>query len=215
MSNALLAIFAFVDLGSRGHETQFAWPAHGEVVLGKTCSFAEVRIPTFVSSHVQDAVAGIFDNVAVVTEAKRKFAAGWHSGGEYHVQRVIPAGGTFLRAHAFVLKEGKRMAVLIFDRIRHQRARELEDEVANAGPFGAQAYGCGSLERDVGKNGCLNRIVNSTKRDGRSREIGRCVGSPNIEENAIAVFSQLVEQERFNAFRVEQEIERTNGSAAE
>ena len=70
-----VAVFGFVALDAGGDKFELFWPADGQVVVGEIGGVAEMRIPAFAGVDEEDAVAGVFDDAAAISEVKRKFRA--------------------------------------------------------------------------------------------------------------------------------------------
>src|SRR5262249_36985909 len=142
-----------------GDELEFLRPANCQVIVREIGRVAKMGIPAFAGIDEKDAIAGVFDHAATVTEMKSEFGAFIRSGRENDKEIVGAAAKTVLKVHAFVLEKGELFAVLSRHAFDAERARQLKADCALAARFGAHSEIGLGVERSVGKNGCVDFVV--------------------------------------------------------
>ena len=85
-----------------------------------------MRIPAFACIDEEDAVAGVFDDAAVIAEVQSELGSFIGSGGENDEEVVGAFAEAILEIHAFVLEKGEWFAVWSSDAFDGERAGELK-----------------------------------------------------------------------------------------
>ncbi len=107
LRGAELPILALIGFFASGHQAEMLWPAKGKIVESKFGSVAVVRIPTFTSADIENAVARVGDDVAAIVKVKSEGCADGGSLWEEDAEGVVTASVKLLFRQAFILEEGK------------------------------------------------------------------------------------------------------------
>src|SRR4029077_15937050 len=137
-------------------------------------------IPTFASANIQDAVAGIGDDIAAIVKVESERCAGGGSLWEEDAESVVTAGAKLLFRQAFVLEEGKWRAIVEGDGVDLQGASKLNEQHLIRAGKGAKINSRGGYQGIIGLNGGVDLIMQSLERNTQRNSVGKSVGTPDI-----------------------------------
>ena len=115
MADAKISSGLFIELGAGGDQLEMPWPAHGEIVGSKISLIAEVRIPAFARTDKQNAIAGVFDDVAAIMETKSEFLAFLGRLRQHDLDIVVSPDTALLEVHPLILEMSQRLALRVSD----------------------------------------------------------------------------------------------------
>src|SRR5882757_8876958 len=113
MADAEIAVFALIEFGTGGDQTETPRPVHGQIVIGEVRTIAEMRIPTFARANVQHAISGVLNHISAIAEAQGKLGATGGRRRQHDVEKVVAVRAALPQGHSFILKICESCAVLV------------------------------------------------------------------------------------------------------
>jgi len=162
-SHAGVAFLAFVGFFTGGDEAKALGPLKRQIVESELGGIAEMGIPAFARADKEDAVAGVFDDVAAIAEAEGEgfSRSGWLR--EEDTEAVVAVRTQLLFGETFILEKSERRAVVEGDGVDFEGARQLDKEKLRASREGAELHGSVSVQGIVRANGGFNMVAQGIK----------------------------------------------------
>ena len=156
-------------------------------------------IPTLTSANIEDAVAGIGDDITAIVKVESERCAGGGSLWEEDAESVVTASAKLLFGQAFVLEEGKCRAIVEGDGVDLQGASKLNEQHLIRAGEGAKINSRGGYQGIIGLNGGVDLITQSLERNAQRNRAGKSVGTPDIVVGDIVGAAGLPDEHVFLA----------------
>src|SRR5579859_8169615 len=100
----------FLNFFSGGHQAKLSRPVESRVKQSKLRHAFDVRIPDAAVAHKEDAVSGVTDYVAAISQSNAICLTGVRRLRQKHRHHVIAVLGQLVAAEVFILEKIERVA---------------------------------------------------------------------------------------------------------